>query len=62
MSQGDDIEQFIVLFENILTQEAIPEDKWKQVLIHNLPQKASNLTAETLNDEISTFQDAKQAL
>ena len=62
MSQGDDIEQFIILFENILTQEVIPEDKWKQALIHNLPQKARNFVAEMLNDEMSTFQDAKQAL
>ena len=62
VSQRDDIEQFIILFENTLTQEVIPEDKWKQALIHNLPQKARNLVAETLNDGMSTFQDAKQAL
>ena len=60
MIEGDDFEQFVVLIEMSLTQEDIPYDQWKTVLLSNLTQKARDMVADISDDPDSTFEPIKR--
>ena len=61
MKEGDDVEDYIRSFKSLMRQEAVPDGKWKQVLLSAIPRYKA-LIEEVMMDEDSTYQQVVYAL
>jgi len=62
MSDGDDLEEFVMIVEAELLMEEVPKEQWKTALLGCLTQKAKGLVKDIILDQHSTYQVIKNRL
>ena len=62
MVQGEDVEVFMELFEAALTDNGIPDNKWKGKLHASLDTNTKLKVRDHIKDPATTYQDIKDAL